>query len=62
MIYGATGQTGFDAIAQVLAGGHSVHGNLLGDPLLLTGIAPGRRRLRLQGLGRAVPPVDPGRL
>jgi NADH-quinone oxidoreductase subunit N len=43
MIYGATGQTGFDAIAQVLAGGHGAgllaSGNLLGDPLLLTGIA-----------------------
>ena len=38
MIYGATGQTGFDQIAQVLASGGS-NGNLLGDPLLLSGIA-----------------------
>jgi NADH-quinone oxidoreductase subunit N len=38
MIYGATGQTGFNQIAQVLAGGGS-GGNLLGDPLLLSGIA-----------------------
>ncbi len=43
MIYGATGQTGFGGIAQALAGGQSggmlASGNLLGDPLLLTGIA-----------------------
>ena len=38
MIYGATGQTGFNQIAQVLAGGGPT-GNLLGDPLLLSGIA-----------------------
>jgi NADH-quinone oxidoreductase subunit N len=38
MIYGATGQTGFNQIAQVLAAG-GADGNLLGDPLLLGGIA-----------------------
>jgi NADH-quinone oxidoreductase subunit N len=38
MIYGATGQTGFNQIAQVLANG-GASGNLLGDPLLLSGIA-----------------------
>jgi NADH-quinone oxidoreductase subunit N len=38
MIYGATGQTGFNQIAQVLASGGS-GGNLLGDPMLLSGIA-----------------------
>jgi NADH-quinone oxidoreductase subunit N len=38
MIYGATGQTGFNQIAQVLANG-GPSGNLLGDPLLLSGIA-----------------------
>jgi NADH-quinone oxidoreductase subunit N len=37
MIYGATGQTGFGGIAQALAG--SLGTNLLGDPLLLTGVA-----------------------
>lgn len=37
MIYGATGQTGLGAIAHVLAGGHGT--NILGDPLLLSGIA-----------------------
>ena len=37
MIYGATGQTGFGAIAQVLAGNLAT--NILGDPLLLTGVA-----------------------
>jgi NADH-quinone oxidoreductase subunit N len=36
MIYGATGQTGFEGIAHVLAGGHGT--NILGDPLLLSGI------------------------
>jgi NADH-quinone oxidoreductase subunit N len=36
MIYGATGQTGFEGIAHVLAGAHGAH--LLGDPLLLSGI------------------------
>ncbi len=36
MIYGATGQTGFEAIAHVLASGHG--SKLLGDPLLLGGI------------------------
>ena len=38
MIYGATGQTGFNQIAQVLSSGGPT-GNLLGDPLLLSGIA-----------------------
>jgi len=39
MVYGATGQTGFARIAQALsAAGTGAHG-LLGDPLLLTGIA-----------------------
>ncbi|HEX3615714.1 MAG TPA: NADH-quinone oxidoreductase subunit N [Solirubrobacteraceae bacterium] len=38
MIYGATGQTGFNQIAQVLAGS-GPNGNLLGDPMLLSGIA-----------------------
>ncbi|MGH2863325.1 MAG: NADH-quinone oxidoreductase subunit N [Solirubrobacteraceae bacterium] len=37
MIYGATGQTGLGQIAQVLAGG-GPSGNLLGDPMLLSGI------------------------
>jgi NADH-quinone oxidoreductase subunit N len=37
MIYGATGQTGFNGIAQALAG--SLGTNILGDPLLLTGVA-----------------------
>ena len=37
MIYGATGQTGFDGIAHALAG--STGTDILGDPLLLTGIA-----------------------
>ncbi len=43
MIYGATGQTGFSGIAGALSGangsGMLSSGNLLGDPLLLTGIA-----------------------
>ncbi len=41
MIYGATGQTGFNGIATALANGSGMlaSGNLLGDPLLLTGIA-----------------------
>ena len=38
MIYGATGQTGFNQIAQALSNG-GANGNLLGDPLLLSGIA-----------------------
>jgi NADH-quinone oxidoreductase subunit N len=38
MIYGATGQTGFNQIATVLANG-GPNGSLLGDPLLLGGIA-----------------------
>jgi len=38
MIYGATGQTGFNQIAQVLGNGGPT-GTLLGDPLLLSGIA-----------------------
>ena len=37
LIYGATGQTGFGGIAHVLASQSG--GGLLGDPLLLTGIA-----------------------
>jgi NADH-quinone oxidoreductase subunit N len=37
MIYGATGQTGFEAIAHVLSHPHSAH--LVTDPLLLTGVA-----------------------
>jgi NADH-quinone oxidoreductase subunit N len=37
MIYGATGQTGFTEIANVLAGANG--SNILGDPLLLSGIA-----------------------
>ena len=37
MIYGATGQTGFNGIAQALSAVPT--GNLLGDPLLLSGIA-----------------------
>ena len=37
MIYGATGQTGFNGIARVLSGAQS--SNLIGDPLLLSGIA-----------------------
>jgi NADH-quinone oxidoreductase subunit N len=37
MIYGATGQTGFTKIAQVLADG-GPSGSLLSDPLLLSGI------------------------
>jgi NADH-quinone oxidoreductase subunit N len=36
MIYGATGQTGFQAIAHVLAG--SQGSNIISDPLLLSGI------------------------
>ncbi|HEX3801524.1 MAG TPA: NADH-quinone oxidoreductase subunit N [Solirubrobacteraceae bacterium] len=36
MIYGATGQTGFEGIAHVLAGAHGT--NILGDPLLLSGV------------------------
>jgi NADH-quinone oxidoreductase subunit N len=38
MIYGATGQTGFDQIANALVNGTG-SGNMLKDPLLLTGIA-----------------------
>ncbi len=37
MIYGATGQTGFSGIAQAL--GSFSGGNILGDPMLLSGIA-----------------------
>ena len=37
MIYGATGQTGFNGIARALSGAQS--SNLIGDPLLLSGIA-----------------------
>ena len=37
LIYGATGQTGFAQVAHVLAS--SAGGGLLGDPLLMTGIA-----------------------
>ena len=37
MIYGATGQTGFNGIAQALSGAQS--SSLIGDPLLLSGIA-----------------------
>jgi NADH-quinone oxidoreductase subunit N len=38
MVYGATGQTGFNGIAAALSGGN-LAGGLLGDPLLLTGLA-----------------------
>jgi NADH-quinone oxidoreductase subunit N len=37
MIYGATGQTGFNGIARALSGAQS--STLIGDPLLLSGIA-----------------------
>ena len=38
MVYGATGSTGFAGIAGAISGGQ-IAGGLLGDPLLLTGLA-----------------------
>ena len=57
LIYGATGATDFTAIATALASG-----SLATDPLTADGDRPVRRRPLLQGLGRALPPVDAGRL
>ena len=60
LIYGATGQTGFSGIAQALAGaGGNEHPR---RPAAVDRHRDGRRRLCLQGLGGAVPPVDAGRL
>ena len=57
MIYGATGATDFAAIAAKLARAASPT-----DALTLTGIALCVAGLVLQGVGRALPPVDAGRL
>ena len=58
LIYGATGSTDFAGIADGARGA----GGVGDDVLLLTGIGADARRPRLQGLGRAVPPVDARRL
>ena len=58
LIYGATGSTDF---ARDRRGARRAAA-LASDPLLLTGIGAARRRPRLQGVGRAVPPVDARRL
>ena len=58
LIYGATGETDFSGIA---AGARRPAG-LVDDPLMLTGIGLVDRRSLLQGLGRALPPVDARRL
>ncbi len=57
LIYGATGATDFGAIAAAIAGD-----GLSGNVLLLTGIALCVGGPVLQGLGRALSPVDPRRL
>ena len=57
LIYGATGATDFGAIAAAISSK-----GLATNVLLLTGIALSRRRPRLQGLRRPLPPVDPRRL
>ena len=61
LVYGATGSTQFAGIDSAILTGGIGHG-LLGDPLLLTGLAPGHRGVRLQGLGGPVPSVDARRL
>ncbi len=61
LVYGATGSTGFAGIAHAISAG-KIAGGLTGDPLLLTGSGPGHGRVRLQGLGGPLPPVDPRRL
>ena len=53
LIYGATGSTDFCAIAGALS-----NGSLATDPLTLTGIALCVAGPVLQGVGRAVSPVD----
>ena len=53
-LYGATGSTDFRGDRAR----RSATRASCDDPLLLTGIALTRRRPGLQGLGRAVPPVD----
>ena len=59
LVYGATGSTQFAGDRQ-----RDPHGGsgLRGDPLLLTGLGAGHRRVRLQGLGGPVPSVDARRL
>ena len=57
MIYGATGHTDFAGIAGALS-----KGDLATDPLTLTGDRAVHGGPRLQVLGGAVSPVDPGRL
>ncbi len=56
LIYGATGQSDFTAIAG------AIHGSLATSPLTAHRDRAGRRRPVLQGLDRAVPPVDARRL
>ena len=57
LVYGATGELGFGAIADAITAQ-----GLGDDALLLAGLAMMHRRARLQGLGGAVPHVDAGRL
>ena len=57
LIYGATGATDFSAIATALS-----HGQPRDRPADADGDRAVRRRPLLQGLGRALPPVDARRL
>ena len=61
LVYGSTGQTGFLGIANAISQGQ-IAGGLLGDPMLLTGLALVDRRVCVQGLGGAVPSVDARRI
>ena len=58
LIYGATGAMRFDGIAAAIAG-DQVNA---ADPLLLTGIGARSHRAGVQGVRRALPPVDAGRV
>ncbi len=57
LLYGGSGSTDFAGIAAGIA-----KEGVLGDPLVLIGIAMAARRARLQDLDRALPPVDARRL
>ena len=58
LVYGATGSTDFAGDRHALVTVGTLAGGALGDPLLFTGLALVHGRLRIQGLGGAVSPVD----
>ena len=59
LIYGSTGATDFSGIASAIAHGKLGVG-IAGDPMLLDRRRVVDRRVRVQGVGGPVPPVDPG--